>query len=459
MPWSRVSLALAVAAAVGLVPLGCSRQTDESDTESEAIQGGTEDSDHRFAVGVRAGTKRCGGVLVAPNLVITSRQCVAVDSTSPDGTSTTTSTATSSSSSSDSNTKLSCSAHFLKSESPSVVSITTASQIDDRSSHAVQEIVVPRDNGFCSGDLALLILKDNVPTSEAVPASPLVHGSMTDREILGKGGYFSAPSVALLGYGGTDTSGAGKGTRRLLEKVEIRCIPGDEEYDCKDRFIGGEFHANQFQLETGACVGDLGTPAITQKSFDEGRPIALGVATMNVPDGDTCAYPIYSRFDRFAPLIITTAQAAAKRGNYPEPAWISGNSATTPGTPTTPSTPGATDPASPPGNPTSPSNGSTDPNHPADPASNASTPDATAPPAAAPEPTPPVEDPPPATPNDTSSGTKKPKTTKPAAAAPKKDSGGGCSLGPVGSRSGSAPADVALFAVTGLALAVVRRRR
>src|ERR1700679_4305354 len=72
---------------LGLLVVGCggAGATDGGEptaSSASAIQGGTDDTTHRFAVGIArdpGGLDQaiCSGVLLAPNLVATARHCVA----------------------------------------------------------------------------------------------------------------------------------------------------------------------------------------------------------------------------------------------------------------------------------------------------------------------------------------------------------------------------------------------
>ena len=82
MEFVRHCVVVSVVAAV--CAAGCSAESPSSESltaASSAIQGGTNDTTHLFAVGVVAqlagGTGLCSGALLAPNLVATARHCVA----------------------------------------------------------------------------------------------------------------------------------------------------------------------------------------------------------------------------------------------------------------------------------------------------------------------------------------------------------------------------------------------
>src|SRR5580693_1615095 len=78
-----LALCTATILAVILVP-GCSSSTETASLarQGEAIQGGSVDQSHNYAVGVCVGNGPgqcqliCSGALIAPNLVMTARHCV-----------------------------------------------------------------------------------------------------------------------------------------------------------------------------------------------------------------------------------------------------------------------------------------------------------------------------------------------------------------------------------------------
>jgi hypothetical protein len=271
-------------------------------TAATAIQGGVLDKGHGFAVGV-CGTDTspgtcavvCSGVLIAPNLVATARHCVDhVSSTTVDCTSDTF------------GALLAPASQFW---------ITTNYDLLQASLgwHQVNQIVVPQPTAFCGNDLALLVLKDNVPASEASPATPEVQYPMTDPSIV-------SGTETAIGYGDTSPGGSTYGTRHTKQDIPILCIPGDAESPCAPVAQSG-IAQNEFAAGDGPCDGDSGSSSFEQNSFNQGSPLALGILSRGGVTGAACTGSVYTRFDSWRDLIVQTATSAAAMGAYPLPSW------------------------------------------------------------------------------------------------------------------------------------------
>jgi hypothetical protein len=202
--------------------------------------------------------------------------------------------------------------------------VTTANVITDASGFArVLQIVTPSGADHakvCGNDVALMILDRNIGLSQYV--TPTITPPMT--------AY--STDVTAIGYGlstPTDEAGATSGVRRIKENISLYCIPNDTTFaDClTDPMASQVLSADEFVSgDASTCEGDSGSGAFDQRSFDQHKWVAFGVLSRGAvsSDGKTCIQPIYSRFDAWGPLLITTAMQAASMGGYSAPVWAGG---------------------------------------------------------------------------------------------------------------------------------------
>jgi secreted trypsin-like serine protease len=285
---------------------------------SSAIQGGSTDSTHLFAVGVVQLAQAdqnmvafCSGVLLAPNLVATARHCVAeLTSTTIDCTSSTFGA-------------------LYPADKVFVTTDTTITMASIDRAPTTAKVIVPtgsNQTSVCGNDIALLILGQSITLPEY--ATPVITPPMTDAQY--------EPIVAAIGYGidtPTDTQGNSAGIRRIKQDVELTCIPDDTNFtDCfTDPEAKSVLTAGEFVSGDSTCEGDSGSAAFEQANFTNGQWVAFGVLSRGgvSTDGTTCDQPIYTRFDAWGSLIVGAAQQAQQMATangtpYVLPAWAGG---------------------------------------------------------------------------------------------------------------------------------------
>jgi hypothetical protein len=267
----------------GLVLGACSDHQSPPTVVSRGLPliGGQPDTATRGVVGVIVDQQSgCSGSLIAPNLVLTARHCVAAIS-STSGT-------------------VQCGVtNFGQPFSAASFIVTPDDNIRNGvpagAQYAVERVVTTPSNGVCGNDLSLLILAANVPASSP-PIVPRVDGIVTADE-----------SFDAVGYGITnpnDTAGATFGQRLRVNGLNVLCVGNA----CTN--LGGT--RTEWGAVTPVCSGDSGGPALDAS----GR--VIGVASRGNSDCDSA---LYSSVASWKSLIVDTAIDAATAGGYAPPSW------------------------------------------------------------------------------------------------------------------------------------------
>lgn len=232
----------------------------------------------------------CSGSLIAPNLVLTARHCVALTEGTPGET-------------------VECGVTHFSYEGRGnrfLVSPKTVRPVDvvDPNLYRGDEVrVVPGANDICGFDVALIILQGaGIPSELATPLVPRIDASPSANEI------FSA-----TGYGLTEPDGVLSGTRMRTDGNTVRCAGAGCGALASSQIRSSEW----LSVDARVCPGDSGGPALDE----QGR--VIGVASRGA---DGCGSIIYGDVASWADFIIDTALDAAERGGYDAPSWTSGSS-------------------------------------------------------------------------------------------------------------------------------------
>jgi MYXO-CTERM domain-containing protein len=274
---------------------GCSDVTAPPTVISQTVPliGGQPDTATRGVVGVIVeSSSGCTGSLIAPNLVLTARHCVA--------------------SISNSNGTVQCGVTtfgqpFAASEFIVTPDDNIRNGVPAGSQYSAAQVVTTPGNGVCGNDLALLILTSNVSNATATAIVPRVDTPVSGTE-----------TFDAVGYGITnpnDLQGATYGERLRVNDLDVLCTEGG----CTQ--LGGT--RSEWGAITPVCSGDSGGPALDSA----GR--VIGVASRGDSD---CQSALYSSVSAWRSLIVDTAIDAATRGGYSPPGWT-GATTTDGGTP------------------------------------------------------------------------------------------------------------------------------
>lgn len=226
----------------------------------------------------------CSGTLIAPNLVLTARHCVAfTENTDLEGV-------------------VECETAEFQSTYPARMLLASPNPVrptdsGDPSYVRGREIRTLGDAKVCGFDIALIILDGEAPPG-AVPILPRLEIAPVDHE-----------PFSTVGYGLTSLSDpSSDGTRQRANGSAVRCS-GEE---CVSLSGGSIRNSEWASVDAPICSGDSGGPALDE----HGR--VFGVASR----GDTnCEIAVYGDVANWAPFIVDTAIEAARLGDYAAPDW------------------------------------------------------------------------------------------------------------------------------------------
>ncbi len=255
-----------------------------------AIAGGEPDSTDSnvfllFSHRGKEGVALCSASLIAPNLLLTARHCVA-DVTSE---------------------QVTCGKTTAGDPFPAntffAANTQSSEQITMTNAFFVSSISVPTaDSDICGFDIALVTLSTSVSASVAKPLIPRIDRAVSAGE-----------QYTAVGYGTDQPGDAGTaGLRRGRTGLKVNCAPGH----CS---TGVEI--SEFVGDAGICSGDSGGPALDA----DGK--VVGVVSRSA---DNCNHPVYGSVAAWKDWISGVATDAATQGKYAVPFWVTSGSSDDP---------------------------------------------------------------------------------------------------------------------------------
>jgi Trypsin len=256
------------------------------DQTAQPISGGQRDTAHPAVfrmLGREDGLNLlCSATLIAPNLLLTARHCVAAVPEGP----------------------VHC-GQFPFGESHAADQLLFSNDVEpnleSRWYRGVEIVVEAGGLDLCGHDLALVMLEAPIASQTVAPLEPELMLPVP-----------TSSSYSSVGYGDSDVdTGPSYGVRRARAELHVLCGTGTCPAGVTDtEFVGTE----------GVCKGDSGGPALNA----EGR--VIGVASRGA---DPCDGPVYAAVQSWADWLRGAASRAAAAGSYALPRWA-GNAAAPP---------------------------------------------------------------------------------------------------------------------------------